>query len=137
MYKIWYRNPSKSEVIGRCGGVEKTEWPRRTDKSRMLKKRKKRTCSCLHDYQRRLLVSVHFQMNYLLYHLQNQRQYRYCESPNCSKHYSKLTSLFPLLLMWWSWDENSWGLHFSILFLSIGRMKPFLNNDHLNTLGAC
>jgi len=27
-------NPSKSEVIGRCGGDEKTEWPRRTDKSR-------------------------------------------------------------------------------------------------------
>ena len=25
------------EVIGRCGGDEKTEWPRRTDKSRTLK----------------------------------------------------------------------------------------------------
>ena len=24
MEKIWYRNPSKSEVIGRCGGDEKT-----------------------------------------------------------------------------------------------------------------
>ena len=23
MDKIWYRNPSKSEVIGRCGGDEK------------------------------------------------------------------------------------------------------------------
>ena len=23
MDKIWYRNPSKSEVIGRCGGEEK------------------------------------------------------------------------------------------------------------------
>ena len=23
MGKIWYRNPSKSEVIGRCGGDEK------------------------------------------------------------------------------------------------------------------
>ena len=31
-------NPSKSEVIGRCDGDEKTEWPRRTDKSRTLKK---------------------------------------------------------------------------------------------------
>ena len=30
-------NPSKSEVIGRCGGDEKTEWQRRTDKSRTLK----------------------------------------------------------------------------------------------------
>jgi len=38
MDKIWYRNPSKSEVIGRCGGDEKTEWPRRIDKSQMLKK---------------------------------------------------------------------------------------------------
>jgi len=35
MDKIWYRNPS--EVIDRCGGDEKTEWPRRTDKSRTLK----------------------------------------------------------------------------------------------------
>jgi len=33
---IWYRNPSKSEVIGRCGGYEKNEWPPRTDKSRTL-----------------------------------------------------------------------------------------------------
>jgi len=24
MDKIWYRNPSKSEIIGRCGGDEKT-----------------------------------------------------------------------------------------------------------------
>jgi len=27
MDKIWYRNPSKLEVIGCCGGNEKTEWP--------------------------------------------------------------------------------------------------------------
>ena len=33
--------PSKSEVFGRCGGDEKNEWPRRTDKSRTLKKIKK------------------------------------------------------------------------------------------------
>jgi len=25
MDKIWYRNPSQSEVIGHCGGDEKTE----------------------------------------------------------------------------------------------------------------
>ena len=37
MDTIWYRNPSKSEVIGRGGGDEKTEWPRRTDKSPTLK----------------------------------------------------------------------------------------------------
>jgi len=35
MDKIWYRNPSKSEVIGRCGRDEKTEWPCRTDKSQL------------------------------------------------------------------------------------------------------
>ena len=33
--KSGIENPSKSEVIGRFGGDEKTEWPRRTDKSRM------------------------------------------------------------------------------------------------------
>ena len=38
MDKIWNRNPSKSEVIGRCGGDEKNEWPRRTDNSPTLKK---------------------------------------------------------------------------------------------------
>jgi len=34
MDKIWYINRRK--VIGRCGGDEKNEWPRRTDKSRAL-----------------------------------------------------------------------------------------------------
>ena len=33
-------NPSKSEVIGRCGGDDKTECPHKTDKNRTLKKRK-------------------------------------------------------------------------------------------------
>ena len=42
MDKIWYRNPSKSEVIGRCGGDEKTEWPRRTDKKSNAKKNVKK-----------------------------------------------------------------------------------------------
>ena len=42
MDKIWYRNPSKSEVIGRCGGDEKTEWPRRTDKKLNVKKKVKK-----------------------------------------------------------------------------------------------
>jgi len=36
MDKIWDRNPSKSEVIGRCGRDEQAEWSRRTDKSRTL-----------------------------------------------------------------------------------------------------
>ena len=30
--KSGIENPLKSEVIGRCGGDEKNEWPRRTDK---------------------------------------------------------------------------------------------------------
>jgi len=34
MDKIWDGNLSKLEVIGCCGGDEKSEWPRRTDKSR-------------------------------------------------------------------------------------------------------
>ena len=35
--KSGIENPSKTEVIGRCGGDEKTEGSRRTDKSRTLK----------------------------------------------------------------------------------------------------
>jgi len=30
---IWDRNPSKSEVIGRCGKDENNKWPSRTNKS--------------------------------------------------------------------------------------------------------
>jgi len=36
MDNIWYRNPSKSKVIGRCDVDEKPEWPHRTGKSRTL-----------------------------------------------------------------------------------------------------
>ena len=32
MDKICDRNPSKLEVINRCGGDEKNEWPHRTTK---------------------------------------------------------------------------------------------------------
>jgi len=59
MDKIWYRNPSKSEVsevIGRCGGDEKNEWPRRTDWSRTLKKKQKKTVG-----QSVILMSNNFQ----------------------------------------------------------------------------
>jgi len=42
MDKIWYRNPSKSEAIGRCCGDEKNEWPRRTDKKSNAKKYNKK-----------------------------------------------------------------------------------------------
>ena len=49
MDKIWHRNPSKSEVIGCCGGDEKPEWPRRTEMSNARKKKKKKSVidSCL------------------------------------------------------------------------------------------
>ena len=45
MDKIWDRNPSKSEVIGCCGGDETNERSRRTDKSRTLKKQTQDTTS--------------------------------------------------------------------------------------------
>jgi len=38
MDQIWNRNPSQSEVIGRCGGDKKNEWPRGTNNSQTLKK---------------------------------------------------------------------------------------------------
>ena len=38
MDKIWYRNPSKSEVIGRCDGDEKTNDYAEPTKSQKLKK---------------------------------------------------------------------------------------------------
>jgi len=39
MDKIWYRNPSKSEVIGRCFGDEKTKDHAELTKVETLKKR--------------------------------------------------------------------------------------------------
>ena len=47
MDKIWDRNPSKSEVIGCCGGDKKTAWPRRTGKSQILKKERKERSTVL------------------------------------------------------------------------------------------
>ena len=38
-------------VIGRCGGVEQTEWPRRTDKSQTKKIRKKETSICIYHHK--------------------------------------------------------------------------------------
>ena len=45
--KSGIENPSKSEVIGRCGGDEKNEWPRRTDKKSNAKKNKKKIKKCI------------------------------------------------------------------------------------------
>ena len=66
MDKIWYRNPSKSEVICRCGGDEKTECPRRTDKSWMLKKQKNKK-----NYNT-------FQIDYISIHTQLILSYHCC-----------------------------------------------------------
>ena len=41
MDKIWYRNLSKYEVIGPCGGDEKPRKARRIDKSRNTKRKRK------------------------------------------------------------------------------------------------
>ena len=42
--KFWdKKNPLKSEVIGRCGGDEKNEWPCRTDKSNANRSKSNRT----------------------------------------------------------------------------------------------
>ena len=41
MDKIWYRNPSKSELIGRCGRDEKKQLTTQADKSRNAKYLKK------------------------------------------------------------------------------------------------
>ena len=66
MDKIWYRNPSKSEVIGRCGRDEKTEWPRRTDKKLNAKKTLKKPNIIqrgrFKDFEQRLRVcnTVHY-----------------------------------------------------------------------------
>ena len=53
MDNILYRNPSKSEIIGRYGGDEIKERQRITDRSQMLKRNIKKYC--LYSYS---LVSV-------------------------------------------------------------------------------
>ena len=42
MDKIWDRKSVEVGGHGRCGGDEKTKWPRRTDKSPTLKKKIKK-----------------------------------------------------------------------------------------------
>ena len=48
--KSGIENPSKSDVIGRCGDDEKNEWPRRTDKSQTLKTKQKTKKIMLSQY---------------------------------------------------------------------------------------
>ena len=48
--KSGIENPSKSEVIGRCGGDEKNEWPRRTYKSYAKKQKKQSSKNTIHIF---------------------------------------------------------------------------------------
>jgi len=47
MNKIWYRNPSKSEVIGHCGGDGKTNDHAEPTKVQTLKKKKKKAVNLI------------------------------------------------------------------------------------------
>mgnify|MGYP000349664828 CR=1 FL=1 len=61
MDTIWYENPSKSEVIGPCGGdKKKTERPRRTDKTRTLKKLNGETLNSLETIAYNIYTSGEF-----------------------------------------------------------------------------
>jgi len=48
MDNIWDGNPSKSEVVGRCGGDENPEWSCRTDKSRTEEPPNKPLCDVMY-----------------------------------------------------------------------------------------
>ena len=50
MDKIWDRKSFEVEGIGRCGGDEKNERPRRSDKNRTLKKIKKNIVNVYKTY---------------------------------------------------------------------------------------
>ena len=48
MDKIWYRNPSKSEVIGRCGGDEKNRMTTQNRQKSNAKKKNFKHHTCTH-----------------------------------------------------------------------------------------
>ena len=50
MDKIWDRKSFESEVIGRCGGDEKTRMTTQNRQSRTLKKTKKEGKKAIHCY---------------------------------------------------------------------------------------
>ena len=60
MDKIWDRNPSKSEVIGRCGGDEKPAWSRRTDNSRTLIRQQQQQKTVVSIYKKKYLVDNNY-----------------------------------------------------------------------------
>ena len=62
--KFWdKKNPLKSEVIGRCGGDEKNEWPRSTDKSNANRSKSNRT-------KKQQLVNIHVKQKSIIYTLE-------------------------------------------------------------------
>mgnify|MGYP007091648630 CR=1 FL=1 len=83
MDKILYRNPSKLEVIGHCGGDEKNKWPRRTDKKSNAKKIKILQDSLV------LMSSVYTCNTYFVIHLSMYLN-------------NTVSSIFP----WYTWSEN-------------------------------
>ena len=76
--KSGIENPSKSEVIGRCGGDEKTEWPRRTDKiesNPKKRKQKKKITSWMTNIEQHQSISIYL---FLLLTLLNEGTYVTC-----------------------------------------------------------
>ena len=68
MDQIWDRNPSKSEVIGRCGGDEKTEWPRKKRQMSNAKKTKNFSLICLKGEVTRNIINPSESPHQLLFH---------------------------------------------------------------------
>ena len=51
MDKIWFRNPTMSEVIGRCGGDKKRMTTQNRQKSNAKKKKEKKLSSVVEDIE--------------------------------------------------------------------------------------
>ena len=66
MDKIWYINPSKSEVIGRCGGYEKTRMI--TQNRQKTKKAHTKNHTMLESTKKSLYMPCHsIYLSYLIY----------------------------------------------------------------------
>ena len=70
MDKIWYRNPSKSEVICRCGGDEKNRMTTQNrQKSNAKKPQRKQWYSCWNVTDVGLIVMVYVYDSEKLYYV--------------------------------------------------------------------
>ena len=75
MHNIWDRNPSKSEVIGRCGGDEKNE-------------RQSRTLKDIAIYEYKANVFVHIkQLMIQLSHIIHSNQYAFKKTCHDRLHF--------------------------------------------------